>query len=802
VDTLRQDLRFALRSLRRQPGFVAVALLTLALGIGTTTAMFTVVNGVLLTPLPFRDPERLVLVRIESKLGGVFPLPDADFLAWRAEHAAFERIAVFSNTSFNLTGSGTPEVVRGAWASGDFFTTLGLQPQAGRFFVSADDAPGAPAVVVLGYAFWQTRFGGNPAIVGQTIRLNDVPCTVVGVAPPRLSFPRPDLDLWRNRVVGPPPRRGPYYLTGLARLRPDATTASARANLTAVRDAILRQYGGAADWTFQAVPMTDAVVGDARTPLVVLLAAVGALLLIALANVANLLLARASSRQREVALRAALGAGRLRIARQLLTEATLLGIAGGMLGLALASGLTRVLLTLGETIIPRLADVQLDNRVMLFALAVSLLSSVIFGVGPALQASRSDLVEPLRDGQRTGAGRTRRRAQRAFVVAEIALALVLSIGAGLLGRSLVRLQQVDPGFNPERLLTFSLNLPQARYTGTDASRAFYTQLLERLSAVPGVQSAAVGVSLPPDQVTVTDNFTAEGRVYAPGESAPTGTMVVASHAYFQTLGIPLLRGRLFDDRDRAGAEPVVIVSRTLAERYYPNGEAVGRRFRTGGPERPNNQWMQVVGIVDDVRFDGLATQPSPAYYLPFAQHPWSTQFVVVRGALDPSQLVTAVRTAVWSIDSQLPLARIRTMDQMMRNASADVRFRTFVLSCFGALGLLLAVVGVYGVMSHAVSQRAHEMGVRAALGARPRDVIALVMRDALRLALFGLAIGLAAALATTTAAEKLLFGVQPKDVPTFAGAALILTAAALLASWLPARRAARIDPLSAIRDER
>ena len=439
MDKLLQDLRFAIRSLRRQPGFVAIALATLALGIGTTTAMFTVVNGVLLKPLPFHDPAALRMIQIVGGDGMLFPLPDVDFLALRANHPAFERVAVYVPTSFNLTGTDTPEVVRAAGVTGEFFATLGVQPYLGRFFAPADDAPGAPEAVVLSHAFWVRRFGANAAIVGQTIRLNGVNCAIVGVARPGLQFPRRQLDLWRNHRVGPPPRRGPFYMVGLTRTQAGGTVAMERANLDAVAASIKQQHGPG-DWRFRSVPLTDALVGDARTPLYFLLGAVGILLLIALANVANLLLARATSRQREVAVRAALGAGRARIARQLLTESALLSLAGGTLGIVLGIVLTRALLPLGELIIPRVAEVRVDTRVMLFALAVSLVAGLLFGTAPALQVSGTNLVEPLRDDQRAGAGRSRRALQRTLVVAEIALALMLSVGAGLLIRSLVRLR--------------------------------------------------------------------------------------------------------------------------------------------------------------------------------------------------------------------------------------------------------------------------------------------------------------------------------------------------------------------------
>jgi len=802
MDSLLQDLRFSIHSFRRQPGFVAVALGTLALGIGTATAMFNVVNGVLLKPLPFHDPAALTMIRIEGRGGGLFPLPDADYLALRADHHAFANVAVYASTSFNFTGSGTPDVLRGAWVSGDFFTTLGVQPAAGRFFAGADDAPGAAHMVVLTHRFWTRRFGADPNVIGQTIRLDDVPCTIAGIGPPGLEFPRQDLDLWRNGIIETPTRRGPFYLTGIGRLRSSEPQgiAAAHANLETAAATLKQQYGPG-DWSFQMLPLTDALVGDVRTPLYLLLAAVGFLLLIAIANVANLLLSRSAARQRELAVRLALGASRARIVRQLLTESALLSAAGGALGVLLGIGITTVLLPLGRTIVPRLAQIEMDWRVLAFAAGISVAAGLLFGTAPAMQVSRRDVSsDPLRDGQRTGTSRSRRRLQRTLVVAEIALALMLSVGAGLLVRSLIRLQQVELGFRPERLLTFTLALPRTRYPDEHASRAFYQRLLERLEAMPGVQSAAVAVSLPPDRVTVTDNFTAEGQQYDIGQSAPVGTLMVASASYFRTLGIPLLAGRLFDDRDRPGGERVVIVSRTLAERYYPGGNAVGRRFRNGGPERPKNEWMRVVGIVGDVKYDGLAAAPAPAFYWPFEQHPWTDQFVVLRTTTEPEAVTGAVRDAVWSIDRELPLALVRTMDELRAAASADSTFRTYLLGSFGALGLMLALVGVYGVMSYAVSQRSHEMGLRAALGARPWDLVALVLRDAGMLAALGIVIGLVGALAVTSVSETLLFGVTPRDPATFAGVAALLAAAALLASWIPATRAGRSDPLGVLRN--
>jgi len=796
------DLRFAWRTLGRQPVFTATSVATLAVGIGAATAMFTVVNAVLLRPLPYPDPARLGILRIESANGEGDVLPDADFLAWRTSHPGFERVSVYVSSAFTLTGTGAPEVIRGAWVSGDFFSTLGIQPAAGRLLHSDDEAPGAANVVVIGHAFWMRRFGGRPDVVGNTLRLNDVPCTIVGVAPASMTFPGPDADVWKNRVFRTPSRRGPFYLTGLARLDAETSFQAAGSRIDTLASQVKRQYGGPSDWHYELQPMAAATTAGLDRPLYFLLAAVGVLLLIAVANVANLQLARGSTRQRELALRSALGASRVRLARQVLVEAGLLGTLGGGLGALIAVGLTRFLITMGATEIPQLTEVRSDWRVLAFITAVSCAATLLSAWWPALQASRGDAADPLRDGQRGGTSRSRRRAQRILVVAEIGLALVLSIGAGLFVRSLARLQQVDPGITAEGLLTFQLSLPSTRYRDDAASRAFYKGLVSRIQAIPGVRSTAYAVSLPPDQLTVTDNFTPEGRTYAPGESAPVGPIVIASAEYFQTLGIPLLRGRLFDARDSETSERVVIVSRALADRYYPGGDAIGRMFRIGGPERPNSKWMRIVGIVGDVRYDGLAHEAAPAYYLPFDQEPWSDEYLAIRTTLPPASIVPAVRSAVWSMDGSLPLERLRTMEELMSRAAAGSRFRTLILSGFGVAGLLLALVGVYGVMSHAMSQRTHEMGVRAALGAQRRDLVGLVLKDVGVLIGAGVGLGLIAAFILTRAAEALLFGVAPRDPLTFAAGAIVLAGTAAVAGWLPARRVSRISPLVALRDLR
>jgi putative ABC transport system permease protein len=804
MPSLVQDVRYALRLLVKRPGFAAVAILTLALGIGATTAIFTVVNAVLLSPLPFRDADRLVEVQIISKNGKGFPLPDADFLAWRAGNQTCDAVAVYERSTATLTGDGAPEQIGAAGVTDRFFDVLGARPQVGRVFQDGDDKPGAAKTVVLGHAFWARRFHGDPHAVGRTVSLDGVSHTIVGVMPASVRFPAGDIDLWRILTMNTPSRRGPYYTTGVARLKAGVGLTGLRANLEAIALGLKRQYPAPADWTLNAVTLHEAIVGDVRQILYVLLGAVGFLLSIATANVANLLLARAAAREREMALRGALGAGRGRIVAQLVTESVVLAIVSGLAGLLLAAWGTQALLVMAPKGIPRLDEVRMSVPVFLFALGVASVCGIAFGLVPALRASRTPLVETLKDGGRGGAGAGQRRVQRLLVVSEIALALVLSVGAGLMIRSFAALQRVSPGFDPGHLLTFEVSLPEVQYREDAKVRGFYDALLQRLEAVPGVRSVGLTISLPPNLLEVTDNFMVEGQVLLPNQSAPVGPIVMASDALFRTLGVPLLRGRMFDARDEPGGAPAVIINEALARKYFAGVDPVGRRFKHGGPERPigpNNPWKEVVGVVGDIKYSGLDTAPEPTFYMPYRQNPWIRQFAIVRTASDPAGLASAAREIVASLDKDVPVARLRTMDELMTASVAPPKFRTVLVAIFAIVGLLLAAIGIYGVMAYAVSERTHELGVRMALGADRRDVVRLVIGEALLLAAAGVALGLAGAFATTRLLRSLLFGVTATDAGTFAAISALLVVTALVASYVPARRAMRVDPMVALRYE-
>lgn len=800
LDSWLQDLRFAWRGFRRAPAATAIVVLTSGLGIGAATAIYAVVHGVLLRPLPFAEPERLHEVTIaRDGYAEPFPLSDADFLEWQRQPGPFEQVAAFTGSSFNLTGDGEPEVVLGAWVSARFFSTLGVRPALGRGLDDRDGEPGAPSVVLLSDGLWRRRFAADRGVVGRTIALDGADATVVGVMPPAFAYPWRDVELWRAVAFDPPQRHGPFYLTGLARLRPGATPGEARASLAAVAASIRRQYPEPADWRFAVEPLAESIVGDVRAPLVLLLAAVGLLLLIATTNVANVLLARAASREREMGVREALGAGRGRIVRQLLVESVAVALVGGALGVALAVAATRLLPALAEDL-PRLGEIRIDGPVLAAALALSLATGVLFGLAPALRLSRAPASSLRAVGRTVSAHRGQRLAQSALVVVEVALASTLTIGAGLLVRSFAGLFGADPGFRPDGLLTFTLDLPQAAYSEGARVATFYGELMTRLRGLAGVESAGFAVSLPPDRLTVTDGYRIEGQEPAVGESDPIAPIVVVGGDYFQTMGIPLLRGRLFDERDREGAAPVVIVNRELARRHFGDADPVGRRLRHG-PERPDWPWLTIVGVVGDVRYEGLDAPVPPAYYLPFSQHPWGGHYVVVRTAGEPEALAGAVREAVWSIDPRQPLGDLRTMEELIAESATAPRFRTTLVGLFALLGSALAAFGVYGVTSYAVAQRAKELGIRLTMGARPADLFRLVLGEGLLLAACGLGLGLAGALAASRLLAGLLVGVEATDAPTFGSVALLLLAVALVAAWRPARRAMRADPMTVLRHE-
>jgi putative ABC transport system permease protein len=684
-----------------------------------------------------------------------------------------------------------------------FFAALGVAPFRGRVFEPGDDRPAAPRAVVVSYGLWQRRFHGDSSIVGRQIVLDGEPHAVVGVMPAGFSFLDPDYELFRVMPIAPPARRGPFYTSGLGRLRPDVTIEQATEDLAAVARTIKERYPGPGKWQYELVPLKRHIVGDTTRVLYLLFGAVVCLLLIATVNVANLLLVRTASREREIAVRGALGAGSGRIVAHLVTESLVLASASGALGLLAAFWGTKFLLQLAPAgNIPRIEEVGVRLPVFVFAFALAALSGVAFSLAPSLRATRVPLVDSLAGAGRGGStGPKRRRMQRALAASEIALSLMLSVGAALMVRSLALLERVDPGFAPERLLTLQVSLPAARYGTPQAVESFFDRLRSALESLPSVQSVGFSVSLPPDLNAMTDTFTVEGQAMPANE--PAAPLLFVDEGYFRTLGVPLVAGRAFDERDTVEKPPVAIVNESLARRYFPQGAAVGKRLKEGGSERPDNPYMEIVGVVGDVKYEGLDAPPEPTLYLSDRQsrQGQARRFVIVRSGAEARAIAPALRAAVGSLDPGLAVARVHTMDQLMADSVAPPRFRTTIVTAFAVAGLFLAAIGVYGVMAYAVADRTHELGLRVALGASKSDVLRLVLSETAAIALAGVLIGLAGAAAGARLIASLLFGVGPTDPWTFGAVAALLVAAALAASYLPARRAMRLDPMQALRAE-
>lgn len=793
--------------LAKKPAFTAVAILTLGLGIGANTAIFSVVRGVLLRPLAYPEPERLLMIWMTNtkEAGARDPLSDADFRDLRDETRTCERLAAFTDSTFDLTGQGEPERVLGIATTAEFFTILGVSASQGRTFAFGDDVRGSERIVVIAHGLWQRRFGGTPDVVGKRVILNGIPRTIIGVMPADFRFPpqgvsRGEAEVWVLMQDVAPTRRGPYYLWGLARTRSGVELVAAQSELRAIGQRVVQAHPLTnAETTFAAQPLKEALVGDMRQVLLVLLGVVTLILLIAASNVANLLLARTVEREKEFAVRVALGAGRGHIVRQLLTESLCLSFAGGAFGLMLARWGVDALVALSPENMPRMNEVRIDTMVLGFTWLVTVLSGVLFGLFPALHPLIS-LNESLKEGGRSGGGGRRRQSTRQLlIVTEVALCFVLLVGAVLMLNSFSRLVRTSPGFTPQNILSAHLSLPGSRYPKNEQVNGFYSQLIERARAIPGVESAGIGISLPPHQLSITDNFTVAGVSAEAGRAAPSAPLLFVSAGYFEALGVPILRGRNFDERDSASAPPVVLINKTLEQRYFPNQDPIGKRMKIGGPERPDNRWMEVVGVVGDVKFNGLAAEPPPTYYLPYQQASWNSTYLVVSSRTSPQRLSGAIRAAVWSLDKDLPVRSVLSMEDLIASSVEEPRFRALLLTLFGALALALATVGMYGALSCDVAQRLHEMGVRMALGAQRRDILRLVLKEGMTWTLLGLAFGIACALALTRLISKLLYGVSVTDPIIYVTASAVLVLTALIACGIPAYRATLADPLVVLR---
>jgi predicted permease len=813
MDTLLQDIRYALRKLLRAPGFALVAVATLALAIGATTAVFSIVNGVLLQPLPFNDPARIVSVSSTNRGGKPVYMSPLDYIDYRDGSRSFEAMAQYSDASVNLTGNGVqPLRLSEARVGARFFQVLGVRAQLGRFFTDGEDAPDAARVAVISDALWRSRFGADAGVIGRSIALDDVQYTVVGVAAPELSFPeRP--DIWVPYVFAPyemdPQARGSHSLWGIARVKPGVSIATASAELAGIAKNLEAKFPNSnTGFGAVVVPLREQIVGNVRPALLAMLGAVGLVLLIACANVANLLLVRAAGRESEMAVRTALGAGSGRIVRQLVTESVLLATAGAALGVVLASWAVSAVVTFGPRGIPRLDEVSVDGRVLLFAALTALVTGVLFGLAPAVQAARGNTGESLRDGPRGSSRGGARRTRDALVIVEMALAVVLLIGAGLLMRSFIRLVSVNPGFRTEELVTFDVTLPEVKYPFDRQRVAFTSELKDRLRDLPGARDVAVSFGRPLQRVGIITAFEVEGHPASTPDNRSISPVLPASAEYFHALGIPLVRGRLYTaSDDRRDAPPVVVISQELARRYFANEDPIGKRITLGmshdtaGPGTQVTSGGEIVGIVGDVKQSGLDANAQPMVYIPFAQAPFDHLSVLVRSTADARLVESEIRSRVRELDPDLPIFGLATMKQVVSESVSQPRFYLTLLGAVAGVALLLAALGVYGVISYAVSQRTRELGIRIALGASEQRVVRLVVSAGFSLAVAGVFAGLVASLYLTRLLRTHLFGVPSTDPLTFAIVALLLLTVATLAALIPARRAASVNPVIAMRAE-
>jgi predicted permease len=815
LERLMQDLRFGLRMLRKNPGFSLIAILTLALGIGANTVIFSVINSVLLRPLPYPDPDKIIVVR-ETKLPEITDsqVSPAAFLAWQKQNTVFAPLEAITVKFYNLTDETNPERVRGMPSTHGFLPMLGMRPMIGRNFLPEEDRPGHNRVVILGHTFWQRRFGGDPNILGRTIRLDDLPFTVIGMLPPSTGLRMEETDVWTPLALtaGQSQQYDSRYLFPCGRLKPGVTLKEARLEMNRIADNLAQQFPESnTGWKVRLLSLHDYAADHTKPMLAILLGAVGFVLLIACANVANLLLARAAARQKEIAIRAALGASRWRIVRQLLAESLLLSLAGGMVGAALAHWGVKMLWTtslMGPYGI-RMIDHSIDGRLLAFNLAVVLLTGCIAGIAPALQASRPNMNEVLKDaGRGATSGRRQQFIRNALIVSEVALSVVLLTGAGLMIRGFIRLQQVDLGFNPENVRTIGISLPKEKYSGKDQRAAFYTQLIGSAAALPGVQVAGAACAVPFSEDRIGDfeeglkllnqGFRVEGQPPDEPGQEPHAWYSSVSPDYFKAIGVPLLRGRHFTERDTNGAHRVAIINQTMAKKFFPDENPIGKRILlTNGDE----VYREIVGVAGDVKSNGLDSETPAQVYEPYLQQPFPFMTLVLRVNGDPTGLNEAIRAEILKLDRALPVVSIERLDQLVWASTGWQRSMSLLLGIFAAVAVGLAAVGLYGVTSYLVTRRTQEIGIRMALGAQPADVLKLILRHGAWLTLCGVAVGVLAAWAVMRLLAGELYGVITTDPLTFIGASLLLLGVALLACFLPARRATKVDPLIALRHE-
>jgi putative ABC transport system permease protein len=820
MQILWQDLRYGVRMLFKNPGFTLTAILTLALGIGVNTAIFSVINSILLRPLPYQDPKGLVqLWEISPQQKGSNDKNSAslaNFVDWREQNQSFEHLAAYLARSINFTDGEQPERLQGVLVSPSFFPLLKVEPFIGRAFSPDEAQPGKHTVAILSYGLWQRRFGADPNITEKTMQLNGTRFTIIGVLPQSFQFPDPEgrrapvagagqtTDLLLPLAFDPKNLgdRGSHFLLALGRLKPGITPELAQAEMDTLAARLEEQYPESSKgWTIRVVPMHEQVVGEVRPMLLLLLAAVGFVLLIACANVANLLLARASTRHKEMAIRQALGAGRRRLIRQLLVESLLLAILGGGLGLLLAFWGSDAIVALCLSELPRAHEIAIDNRALIFTVALSFLTGILFGLVPALQASRIDLNESLKEGSKGAtAGVHRNRFRSLLVAAEIALSLVLLIGAGLLIKSFYRLANVNPGFQADNLLTVNLSLPFAKYREPEKRTAFFEQVIEKLQAIPGVQAVGATTNLPLSGSNNNITFIIEGRAAALLSEEPAANWRAVGPDYFTTMGMTLQNGRDFTNRDRQGTPEVILINEAMAERYWPGESAIGKRIIIYDSDTPR-PWREIIGVVSNIRHFNLKKEPEPEMYVPHLQRPQSSMTLVSRLTTNQPSVMAAVREAVLAVDKDQPVYNLKMMNQLVSESLTSSRVTMLLVGIFAAIALLLAAIGIYGVIAYTVAQRTNEIGIRMALGAQTSDVVKMVVKQGMTTALIGVSVGLAAALALTRLMEKLLYNVSGTDPMTFLVVAVVLTGVALLACLAPARRAAKTDPMVALRYE-